>query len=268
MQSKNKLFHFFEEERVGEVVQIQTDLISPSPYQPRLHFDEAALKELAQSIQENGLIQPISVRQSENGYEIIAGERRYRACKYLDMKEIPCYILSPNEKEAAEMALVENIQREDLSAIEEAKSYLAIMRQSQITQQEVAKRVGKSQSAVANKIRLLNLPEEIQQGVVEASITERHARALLKLPQEKQKDVYQTILEKKYTVKETEEYIEKISEPKPRKRRPMNKGFTRNVQIGINSVNECVEMIKRMGIDVDVEMKQQDGKVEMIIRFE
>lgn len=262
------LFDFFDKDRVGEVVNLPLKDIRPSRYQPRLHFDEKALEELAQSIQENGLIQPITVRETEeDGYEIIAGERRYRACKLNGMEEVPCYMLKPSEKAAAEMALVENIQREDLSAIEEAKSYLAIMRQSQLTQVEVAKKVGKSQSCVANKIRLLNLPPKVQEGIVDRKITERHARALLSLPKEKIDVVYETVLEKGYNVRETEEYINKITNKKPKKRKPVRKGFTRNVQIGINSVNECVEMIQKMGIDVEVETKQENGKVEMIIRF-
>lgn len=144
----------------------------------------------------------------EDGYEIIAGERRYRACKMAGFTEIPCFVMSPTEEQAAQMALVENVQRENLTAIEEAKSYVQIMRQAGITQEQVAQKIGKSQSAVANKIRLLNLPDEIQQGVIDGKISERHARALLSVPVEKQKEVYRTIVDKNLNVRQSEEYIE------------------------------------------------------------
>ena len=265
----NKLFDFFDKKNTGEVIRIKTDLIQASLYQPRIHFDQKALEELAASIEANGLIQPITVRVVEDHYEIIAGERRFRACQLLNREEVECYVLSPSENEAAEMALVENIQRENLSAIEEAKSYVAIMRQSGLTQQKVAKKVGKSQSSIANKIRLLNLPEEIQMGVVEQTISERHARALLTVKKEKQIDVYKEIVDKKYNVRETESFIQRLSDTdkKDVKKKPLTKGFTRNIKIGINSVNECVAMIKKMGIEVKLETKETDEDLIMSIRF-
>ena len=269
MKPRKKIFDFFEKENTGEVIRISTDRIQASRYQPRIHFDEEALKELATSIEHNGLIQPITVREVDDHYEIIAGERRYRACQMIGKEEVECYVLSPSENEAAEMALVENIQRENLSAIEEAKSYVAIMRQSGLTQQKVAKKVGKSQSAVANKIRLLHLPDEIQEGVIDKQISERHARALLSVNKEKQIDTYHTILEKGYNVRETEEYIKNMdgTNKKKKKKAPLTKGFTRNVKIGINSVNECVTMIQKMGIEVKVETKEYDDEVVMKIKF-
>ena len=249
------------------IVRIPANEIHPSRYQPRLRFDEEALNELAQSIQENGLIQPITVRKDEEGYEIIAGERRYRACLIAGFEEIPAYIMSPTEEQAAQMALVENIQRENLSAIEEAKSYVQIMRQGGITQEEVAKKVGKSQSAIANKIRLLNLPEDIQQGVIDGKITERHARALLKVPEDKLKKVYEKVLKEGWNVKDTEIYIQRIDNLVPKKKRRRTKGFTRNVQIAVNSVNQCVEMIEKMGIEVDAKLEETDNDVQIIINL-
>ena len=165
--ARKNLFDFFDKSRTGQVVSLPVSDIHPSRYQPRVRFDEEAIEELSASIQQNGLITPITVRQTEDGYEIIAGERRWRACQLAGMNEIPCYILSPDENQAAEMALVENIQREDLTAVEEAKAYVQIMRQAGFTQEQVAERVGKSQSAVANKIRLLNLPQEVQDAVAD-----------------------------------------------------------------------------------------------------
>ncbi len=261
------IFDIFDKQDASKVISVPIEQIHASRYQPRLRFDEEALHELALSIRENGLIQPITVRKVDDIYEIIAGERRFRACKIAGYKEVPCFVMSPTEEQAAEMALVENVQRENLSAIEEAKSYLHIMRQAGMTQDQVAKKIGKSQSAVANKIRLLNLPDEIQQGVIEGKITERHARALLSAPEEKQKDVYHKIIDEGLNVRQSEEVIDKINNPKQKKRRQKTKGFSRNIQIGLNSVNQCIQLIQKMGITVDSETEETDDDVKVIIRF-
>ncbi len=268
MRKSKSILDLFDRQDTNRIVMIASSRIRPSRYQPRLRFDEEALEELAASIKENGLIQPITVRKMGDQYEIIAGERRYRACMMAGYKEIPCYIMTPTEEQAAQMALVENVQRENLSAIEEAKSYVQIMRQSGMTQEQVAKRIGKSQSAVANKIRLLNLPEEIQQSVIEGKISERHARALLSAPEDKQKEVFRTIVDKGMNVRESEEYIEKVNGPKKTvRRRQKTKGFTRNIQIAINSVIQCAKMIEKMGIKTKVETEDRDDEVRMIIRI-
>lgn len=266
MQFPNVIKEIYKRDE-DRIVRIPANEIHPSRYQPRLRFDEEALNELAQSIHENGLIQPITVRKSEDGYEIVAGERRYRACLLAGFKEIPAYIMSPTEEQAAQMALVENVQRENLSAIEEAKSYIQIMRQAGITQEEVAKKIGKSQSAVANKIRLLNLPEDIQQGVIDGKITERHARALLNVPEEKINTVYEKVLKEGWNVKDTEIYIQRIANLIPKRKKSKTKGFTRNIQIAVNSVNQCVEMIEKMGIDVDTKIEESDTDVKIIINL-
>ena len=166
---------------------ISIDLVEPNPYQPRLEFNDDALMDLAQSIRENGLIQPLTVREVDGKYQIVAGERRFRAMKLNGAVEIPAIVMDANEIQMAEMALVENIQRENLSAIEEAKSYVEIMKYAGLNQSQLALRVGKSQSSIANKIRLLNLNEEVQNAVSAKEITERHARALLGLDEDKQK---------------------------------------------------------------------------------
>ncbi|MDO4415835.1 MAG: nucleoid occlusion protein [Erysipelotrichaceae bacterium] len=267
MKKSRSILDLFDRQDASRIVMIPSSKIRPSRYQPRLRFDEEALEELAESIRENGLIQPITVRKMDDGYEIIAGERRYRACLKADYSEIPCYIMSPTEEQAAQMALVENVQRENLSAIEEAKSYVQIMRQAGLTQEQVAKKIGKSQSAVANKIRLLNLPDEIQQAVIDGQITERHGRALLSAPEKKQKEIYRTIVKKNLNVRQSEEYIEKMNKPEKVHKRQKTKGFTRNVQIAINSVNQCAKMIEKMGIHTTVDMDDRDDEVRMIIRI-
>lgn len=254
-------------DKVGSVVEIDINSIEPSRYQPRLDFDEEALEELTKSIQVNGLIQPITVRETDGHYEIIAGERRYRACKKAGYEKVACYILSPSEGQAAEMALVENIQREDLTAIEEAKAYVEIMRQSSLTQEQVAQKVGKSQSSVANKIRLLNLPQEIQDGVLSRTISERHARALLQASEDKRVDIYHKIVDEDFNVRQTEAYIEQINAPKQKKRKQITRGYSRNIQIGLNTVNKSIEMVKGLGINVDSTIEESDTDIKMIIRF-
>lgn len=265
---KNSFFDIFmDNTHKQEVIQVPVDKIKPSRYQPRLKFDEEKLEELKESIQQNGLIQPLTVRPMEDYYELIAGERRYRACKKAGFTEIPCYVLSPTDDQAAQMALIENVQRQDLSAVEEAKSYLQIMKQAHLSQEQVAKKIGKSQSAVANKIRLLNLPDEIQNGVIDGQITERHARALLSVPEDKQKSVYQDIVKKGLNVRETEAYIETMNKPKKVHARQKTKGFSKNVQIGINTINQSIKMIEKLGIEVKSETEEADSEVRMIIRF-
>ncbi|MEE8808519.1 MAG: ParB/RepB/Spo0J family partition protein [Lactimicrobium sp.] len=261
------ILDIFERPSEQTIRQIPVDQIVASRYQPRLKFDQEALEELAQSIKEQGLIQPITVRQVEDHYEIIAGERRFRACQMAGYETVPCYLLTPSEDQAAQMALVENIQRRDLSAIEEAKSYVQIMRQASLTQEQMAERVGKSQSAIANKIRLLNLPQEIQEGVLDQKISERHARALLSAPAEKQKQIYHEILKHGLTVRETEDYIKKASQPEKVHKRQKTKGFTRQTQLAINSVNQCVQMIRKMGIDAEVQQMETDNDIRMVVRF-
>lgn len=265
------ILDIFDRNDTEKIVRVPIGDIHPSRYQPRLHFDEAALAELTESIRENGLIQPITVRKSDSGYEIIAGERRYRACLRAGYDEIPCYVMSPTEEQAARMALVENVQRENLSAIEEAKSYVQIMRQASMTQEQVAKAIGKSQSAVANKIRLLNLPDEVQEGVVAGKITERHARALLSVPQGQIRPTYRHIVKAGLNVRESEEYIADLNagkiKPKPKKKKHTTRGFTRNMQIAVNSVNQCVQMIEKMGVKAVLEMDDSDDELRMIIRL-
>lgn len=265
---KNSIFDIFiDNSRKQEVIQVPVEKIQPSRYQPRLKFDEEKLEELKESIQQNGLIQPLTVRPMDDHYELIAGERRYRACRKAGFTTIPCYVLTPTDDQAAQMALIENVQRQDLSAIEEAKSYLQIMKQAHLSQEQVAKKIGKSQSAIANKIRLLNLPDDIQEGVIEGKITERHARALLSAPEDKQKAIYKEIVKKGLNVRETESYIETLNRPKKVHARQKTKGFSKNIQIGINTINQSIKMIEKLGIEVKTETEEADSEVKMIIRF-
>lgn len=252
--------------RESKIVSLEE--IQPNPYQPRLEFNDEALMDLAQSIRENGLIQPITVRECENGYQIVAGERRFRALKLNGMLEIPVIVMDADELQMAEMALVENIQRENLSAIEEAKSYIDIMKYANLNQSQLALKIGKSQSSIANKIRLLNLDENIQNAVNAKLISERHARALLGAPQDKQQDYLDKILKKGLSVSQTEKMIKADQTPSEPKKKTLLKGITRNMKIALNTIHQAVKMVEQAGIDLDMKEEESEDHVTVIIRFQ
>ena len=249
-------------------VELDISLIHPNPYQPRLEFELAALEELSLSIQENGLLQPIVVREVYNGYEIIAGERRFRACRMAGLEQVPCRIMEANEMQTATMALVENIQREDLNAIEEAKAYIQMMRLSNLTQEELAKKVGKKQSTIANKIRLLNLTEEVQNEVVSRNISERHARALLSLTSDQQRKALQEITSNNYTVHQTELFVQDVFKPeKKRKTKIKGKGFSRNIQIARNTILQAIGLIEKTNMIVKYDEEDKENEYVITIRI-
>jgi len=195
----------------NEIVYLHLDDIIPNRFQPREVFDEKALKELALSIKEHGVIQPIIVRSVNGKYEIIAGERRYKASALAGMTKIPAIIRNLDDKESSKVALLENLQRKNLNPIEEARTYQKILEIDQMTQDSLAKTMGKSQSSVANKLRLLSLPEEIQTALLQEQISERHARALLNVPNiEEQKELLQKVINTKMPVRMLEEEISKL----------------------------------------------------------
>ena len=188
--------------------------IEANGHQPRTHFENEKIQELAVSIQQNGLLQPIVVRPYQGKYQIVVGERRYRACLLAGIEEVPCLVQNYDEQQTATAAIVENIQRENLSAIEEALAYQQILDTQNITQEELAQKVGKKQSTIANKLRLLQLPMTVQEAVRRKDITERHARALLKLDTTaKQNNMLREIMDKGLNVEQTEEKIKKKDMP-------------------------------------------------------
>ena len=195
-----------------KVVQIPLRMIRPNPEQPRKIFTSEELDELAASIREYGVLQPLLVARSDNGeYVLIAGERRLRASKLAGLKDVPVIVSSYTKQQSAEIALIENLQREDLHFLEEAEGYEKLMTQFNLTQEAMALRVGKKQSTIANKLRLLNLPPEIRNVLKEKQLTERHGRALLKLKnKEQQEQVLKLILKNGWNVKQTDEYIAKF----------------------------------------------------------
>lgn len=185
--------------------------IIPNRFQPRLTFDEKALQELAASIKEHGIIQPLVLRKLGDKYEIIAGERRYKASQIAGLTQVPAIIANMDDNKSAEVAIVENLQRKNLSAIEEAKSYKKLLDRGYLTQEELAKKMGISQSAIANKIRLLNLSNEVQNALAEEKISERHARSLLQIADnDKQVELLNRVISERLTVRQLEEEIKKV----------------------------------------------------------
>lgn len=219
-----------------EIFEISLVDIMPNRFQPREIFDDEGLKELSESIKVHGVIQPIIVRKVGDKYEIIAGERRYRASELAGKQTIPALVRDIDDKEAAKIALLENLQRRDLSPIEEAKTYQTILKLDNITQDELARNLGKSQSAIANKIRLLNLDEEVQTALLNSQISERHARSLLNLDNTNQKNLLHKIISERLTVRQVDEEIMKLTGKMPEAEQEEE---TTNIEESINNtINE------------------------------
>ncbi|HHP1049421.1 nucleoid occlusion protein [Bacillus thuringiensis] len=243
--------------------------ITPNRYQPRTVFDDARIDELALTIRTHGLIQPIVVRQYEDDkYEIIAGERRFRAATKLGWEKVPAIIKNLNDTETASVALIENLQREELTAIEEAVAYQKLIELHNLTQEALAQRLGKGQSTIANKLRLLKLPEEIKSALLEKSITERHARALIPLKNEElQLKVLQEIVEKQLNVKQTEERIAKLLEEAKPKRKAKQKAVSRDTRIAMNTIRQSLQMVTESGLNVNSEEEEFDEYYQITIKI-
>lgn len=202
-----------------------------NPYQPRKHFDPAALDELADSIRQYGILQPLTVRKREGGYEIIAGERRLQAALRAGLTEVPVVVRECSDEEMLELALVENLQREDLNAMEAAHSYQRLLEEFGLSQTEVAERVGKSRSAVTNTLRLLALPEPMQQAIAAGSISEGHGRALLACEnQQRQQAIFEETVHKGYSVRMVESLAKQLPKQRPGKQVPSKESLDANLQ--------------------------------------
>ena len=252
-------------ETKDEVVYLYLDDIIPNRFQPREIFDEKALKELAVSIKEHGVIQPIIVRSVNGKYEIIAGERRYKASALAGMTKIPAIIRNLDDKESSKVALLENLQRKNLNPIEEARTYQKILEIDQMTQDELAKTMGKSQSAIDNKLRLLALPDEIQDALLKEQISERHARTLLNIsdPTE-QKNMLKKVISNKMTVRALEEEISKMNPPKAETSEPMT--IPEVSPDGILSRNNLINEVPITPTSVDLPTSESEkyGEVKIV----
>lgn len=265
----SKFFGFNDSQRnvPDEVKNLPVAEIVPSPYQPRTVFDDERIDELMQTIRTHGIIQPIVVRIRNNKFELIAGERRLRAVRKLGLETIPSIIREFNDSQAASIALIENLQREGLTAIEEAAAYQQLIEMHDLTQESLAQRLGKSQSTIANKIRLLHLSEPVKTALLERKITERHARALLSLDQEDlQTKVLEEIISKEMNVKQTEMRVQFLKETTKLKK-VKRVSFAKDVRLALNTIRQSVEMVTSTGLQIDTSEQDYEDRYEIVIRI-
>lgn len=254
----------------GKVAYISTGQIRPNPNQPRRIFNEGSLADLSASIKVHGVLQPLAVRKIDNSqeFELIAGERRLRAAQLAELKQVPCIIMTVEEETSAVMALVENLQREDLNCFEEARAISKLMHIFGITQEQLAVQLGKTQPTIANKLRILRLSDEVQALLMINGLTERHARALLRLHDDKlQMIVTKKIIEKSMNVAATEQYIENILEKLCAPPAPIRKVVVKDVRIFFNTIDHALKVMKRSGIQATTETLDGDGFIEYTIRI-
>ncbi|WP_139906235.1 nucleoid occlusion protein [Clostridium thermarum] len=254
----------------NEIIFITPEQILPNIYQPRKTFDDDTIEELAQSIKTYGIIQPLSVRKmGNNSFELVAGERRLRAAKKIGLEKVPAIIVDITDKESAAIALLENLQREDLNFIEEAEAYFNLIKDHSYTQEQLAEAIGKKQSTIANKLRLLKLSTNIRSTLLENKLTERHARALLKISEEeKQVKILNIVIEKKLNVKETEKLIERelakntLKEVAADGRKKIKGIFSPKLYI-----NTIREVFDKFGVNAEYKSKELDDFIEVTIKI-
>lgn len=242
--------------------------IVPNPGQPRSHFSRESLEELAASIREHGILQPLSVRKLPGGcYELISGERRLRAAKLAGLDHVPCILVRAGDLESSLLALVENLQRRDLDFVEEATALQKLIFTYHLSQEEAARRVGKSQSAVANKLRLLKLDRSVLDRILSAGLSERHARALLRLPAELREEALESIIAEQLTVAKAEAYIDALlapaEPPKPRGKKPLI--YIKDIRLFLNTLNRGLSMMNQAGVDASCGREETDEAIVLTI---
>jgi ParB family chromosome partitioning protein len=242
--------------------------ILPNPNQPRVRFDYNELEGLATSVRTNGMLQPINVRKRADGkYELISGERRLRAARMVGMSKLPCVVMDVSDEQSALFAIIENVQRQNLDFFEEAVAIERLMVEYGLTQEEISKKLGKAQSTLSNKLRLLRLPEELRDKISYAGLTERHARALLSLPDNSTRGrVLDIIIERHLTVTESERLINDVLRRKKAKKRPQMRAY-KDMRIFINTLNHAVDVIRKAGIEADTAKSETDEYFEYVIRI-
>ncbi|ANC79195.1 MAG: nucleoid occlusion protein [Bacillota bacterium] len=254
-----------------EVLQLPVQRIIPNRFQPRTVFIDERIEELSQTIEAHGIIQPIVVRGiGDDKYELIAGERRWRAVQKLGWEKIPAIIKEMDDSQTASVALIENLQREELTAIEEAMAYAKLLELHGLTQEGLAQKLGKGQSTIANKLRLLKLPQSIQDALLQKKVTERHARALIVLKSpEKMEAVLQEIIEKQLNVKQTEERVKRMIESETAEKKPQSrrKSYSKDMRLAINTVRQSVDMVVQSGLSIDTEEEEHEEFYQFTIRI-
>jgi ParB family chromosome partitioning protein len=256
-----------------EIQLLGVDAVAPNPFQPRKAFSDDSMQDLAASVREHGIIQPLLVRRTAAGYELIAGERRLRAAKLAGLTTVPAIVRDLADKEMAELAMIENLQREDLHYLEEAEGFQQLLANFGLTQEELARRVGKNQSTIANKLRLLRLSPEVRHDLVAASLTERHARALLKLEDPvKQQEALAVIRQNTLNVREAEDLVEGLLDDISRemaKKAPRQNvvKIIRDVRIFLNTINSVVAEMKKAGLKVKVNQTMDEEFININLKI-
>lgn len=249
----------------GKILYLSPGVIRPNPAQPRKHFSEQELQELAESIRQHGILQPLSVRRVRDGYELIAGERRLRAAKLVGLERLPCLVVQVSDPQSSMLALIENLQRKNLDYMEEAEGLARLMRLYGLSQEKAAAQLGKSQSAVANKLRLLQHSPAVRASLRENGLSERHARALLRLSTDEEKlEAIRHIVKHDLSAAKTDAYIARLLEEK-QARRGMRKFVLRDVRLFLNSVNHNLELIKSAGYHASTKQEETDELIVLTI---
>ena len=250
------------------VTQIAIDEVFPSPFQPRKAFDEDKLLELSQSIKENGILQPLTVRKVKNGYELVAGERRLKASKIAGLETVPCIVCDYDDTQSAVFAVLENLQRNDLNFFEEAEGISQLINTLGLTQEEVARRLGKSQPAIANKLRILKICDRQKQIIIEAGLTERHARALLKIDSTELRDrTLAYVVLKKFNVAQTEDFIRNLLENTATEKKKERLVVVRDVRLFANTIQKAIMLMQQSGIDAKSTKREGDTFIEYTVRI-
>ena len=255
--------------RRGSIIYLSTEELNPNPAQPRTLFDDESLRELSQSIETYGILNPLTVRLRNDQYELVAGERRLRAAKLAGLVDVPCIVLDVNMEDASLIALIENLQRRDLDFIEEANGICQLIKLFGLSQEEIARKIGKSQSAVANKLRLLKLPQDILESLRDNGLTERHGRALLRLPDAgTQREVLNRIIENQMNVALTDSYVDSLleklnSQQDEEKPEPKKSFIMKDVRVFMNTIMHGLDLMKQGGIAAG--MKKQETENELIL---
>jgi len=258
-----------------QVLQINVNEIRPNPYQPRKTFNDESIKELCESIKQVGIIQPLIVRRLGQVYELVAGERRLRAAKAAGLLTVPVVVKQYTDQEVAQATLIENLQREDLNVLEEAMAYDHLLSDFNLTQEELAKKLGMSQSTVANKRRLLKLADEVKDLLLAGSLTERHARALLKIDSHATQATLATLaVSEDMTVKQVEDAVERFLAGDSEEVavasaavKPIRRFFVRDVRIFINSVRQAIDLMKKNGVAAEVQEKDGETHYEFVVKI-
>ncbi len=252
-----------------KLLMLRPEEIAPSPNQPRKSFDGYQLKLLADSIAASGILQPLAVRKRGDGvYELIAGERRLKAAVMAGLKRVPCILHKADGETAALLTVLENLQRSDLTAFEEAEGIRRLITEYGMPQSEAAERLGIAQSTLSNKLRLLRLDEPIRERLLSAGLTERHARALLRIPEEQREEALDRILAEGMTLRQTEEYISALLlPPTPKKTEPVRKAAIGDVRLFSNSLSKLVTTLQNAGIEADSKRQESEEFIEFQVRI-